>query len=75
MRALLAPNRPCGHIFAYTGGAHNSIKDTFGYYKTDQAKNGGVMNLMHDMGVGSNIYIMIVGQSTLPQHVMIRKRA
>ena len=45
------------------------------YYKTDQPKNGGLMNHMNDMGVGLNMYILLWGQNTLPQYVIIQKRA
>ena len=37
LRALLAPVRPYGYIFAYSGGAHKSIQGHYQFFETDQS--------------------------------------
>lgn len=75
MRALLAPVRPYGHIFAYSGGSHKSISGQMTYFEQDLPQTGGVFNDMRDMGASPNMYVMLCGRCTPEQRQIIKKRA
>ena len=75
MRALLAPVRPYGHIFAYSGGSHKSISGQMAYFEQDLPQTGGVFNDMRDMGASPNMYVMLCGRVTPHQREIIRKRS
>ena len=75
MRVLVAPIRPYGYMFAYTGGSHKSVHGQFCYYETDQPSIGGVMNDLDSKGAPSSMYIMLCGKTTPEQRKIIRRRA
>ena len=75
LRALLAPVRPYGYIFAYSGGSHKSIQGHYQFFETDQSQMGGVIDHVRDMGVAQNMYIMLCGRMTPTQRELIRQRA
>ena len=75
MRVLVAPIRPYGYMFAYTGGSHKSVHGQFCYYETDQPSIGGVMNHLNSVSAPSSMYIMLCGKTTPEQRKIIRRRA
>ena len=75
LRALLAPVRPYGYIFAYSGGAHQSLRGHYQFFEMDQSRIGGAMNHMSQMGMGENIYSMICGRVTPAQRDIVRYRS
>lgn len=74
LRAYLAPIRPYGHIFAYSGGAHQAIRGHFSYFEMDQSHLCGVMNCIDPDNAGKTIYCMNCGRMTPKQKEIIRKR-
>ena len=64
LRALLAPVRPYGYIFAYSGGAHKSIQSHYQFFETDQSQVGGVIDHVRNMGVAQNLCVMLCGHMT-----------
>lgn len=74
MRALLAPVRPYGYVFAYSGGSHKSIQGHYQFFETDQSQLGGVLNHVRDMGVPKDMYIMLCGRMTPEQKRIVRER-
>ena len=74
IRALLAPVRPYGYIFAYSGGSHKSIQGHYQFFETDQSRLGGVLNHVRDMGVPKDMYIMLCGRMTPEQKRIVRER-
>ncbi|MBE0527141.1 MAG: hypothetical protein IH631_09380 [Candidatus Thorarchaeota archaeon] len=75
LQALLAPVRPYGYIFAYSGGAHQSLRGHYQFFEMDQSRIGGAMNHMSQMGMGENIYSMICGRVTPAQRDIVRYRS
>ena len=74
LRAYLAPIRPYGYIFAYSGGAHKSVQGHVQYFEMDQSHVGGVMKYLDPEGVGKTIFAMICGRMTPGQKEMVRRR-
>ena len=75
MCALLAPIRPYAYLFAYSAGAHKSIKGHYSFFETDLTHTGSVMN--HFLKIGSNpmVYVVLNGRMTPKQKELVRKRA
>ena len=63
-RALLAPVRPYGYIFAYSGGAHKSRQGHYQFFETGQSRVGGVIDHVRNIGVAQNLYVMLCGRTT-----------
>ena len=74
LRAYLAPIRPYGYIFAYSGGSHKAIQGHVQYFEMDQSNVGGVMKYLDPEGVGKTIFAMICGRMTPEQKKIVRKR-
>ena len=60
LRALVAPTRPYGCVFA-SGGSHKSIQGHYQFFETDQSHLGGVIDHVRSMGVSQNMYVMLCG--------------
>lgn len=75
LRAYLAPIRPYGCIFAYSGGAHQAVRGHYSLFEMDQSNLSGVMNCIDPDDVGKTIYCMSCGRMTPNQKEIIRKRA
>ena len=75
LRALVAPTRPYGYVFAYSGGSHKSIQGNYQFFETDQSHVGGVIDHVRNMGVAQNMYVMLCGRMTPAQRTIIRNRA
>ncbi len=44
LKAMIAPVRPYGSIFSYTGGAQKSLRGNNHFFEMDQNRIGGVIN-------------------------------
>ena len=43
LKAMVAPLRPYGSVFAYSGGAQKSLKGNYQFFEMDQNRFGGVI--------------------------------
>ena len=75
LRALVAPTRPYGCVFAYSGGSHKSIQGNFQFFETEQSHVGGVIDHVRSMGVAQNMYVMLCGRMTPAQRIIVRNCA
>ena len=71
LRTLLAPVRPYGNIYAYTGGSHKTIQGTVAYYESDIPEIGGAFKHARNMGLSQNMYVMLCGRFTPHQRVLL----
>jgi hypothetical protein len=59
LKAMVAPLRPYGCVFAYMGGAQKSLRGNYQFFEVDQNRAGeGVMNQLNRAGIGEHIYIV-----------------
>jgi hypothetical protein len=60
LKAMVAPLRPYGFIFAYSGDAQKSLRGNYQFFEMDQNRLGGVMNQLNQAGIcrahGNNLY-------------------
>ncbi len=61
---MLAPVRPYGCVFSYSGGPQKCIKGNYQFFDMDQNRIGGVMNQLNKSGFGDNIYCVLCGRMT-----------
>jgi len=75
MCSLLAPIRPYAYLFAYSAGAHKSIRGHYSFFEMDLTHTGSVMN--HFLKIGSNpmVYVVLNGRMTPKQKELVRQRA
>ena len=73
--SLVAPTRPYGCVFAYSGGSHKSIQGNNQLFETDQSHVGGVIDHVRSMGVAQNMYVMLCGRMTPAQRIIVRNCA
>lgn len=74
LRALLAPVRPYGNIYAYQGGAQKAITGTVAYYEMDLPEIGGAIKHSRSLGLAENMYVMLCGRFTPQQRTIIQRR-
>ena len=75
LKAMLAPVRPYGYVFTYSGGSQKSIKGNYQFFEMDQNKLGAVVNHLNQAGIGKHIYCILCGRMTPDQKQIVRKRA
>jgi hypothetical protein len=75
LKAMVAPLRPYGCVFAYSGGAQKSLRGNYQIFEMDQNRLGGVMNHLNQAGIGEHIYCVLCGRMTPDQKQIIRKRS
>jgi len=75
LKAMSAPVRPYGAVFAFFGGAQQSIRDNFQYFEMDQNRLGGVMNQLNEADLGEHIYCVLCGRMTPNQKQIVRNRS
>ncbi len=51
LKAIVAPLRPYGCVFAYSGGAQKSLRGNHQFFEMDQNILGGVMNQLNQAGI------------------------
>ena len=75
LKAMLAPVRMYGYVFAYSGGSQKSIKGNFQFFEMDQNKLGAVMTQLSQAGIGEHIYVVLCGRMTPEQKHIVRTRS
>ncbi len=55
LKAMIAPLRPYGSIFSYTGGAQKSLRESYHFFEMDQNRIGGVINQLNKSGIGEHL--------------------
>ncbi len=75
LKAMVAPLRPYGCVFAYSGGAQKSLRGNYQFFEMDQNRVGGVMNQLNQAGMGEHIYCVLCGRMTPDQKQIVRKRS
>ncbi len=75
VKAMLAPVRPCGCVFAYSGRSQKSIKGNYQFFEMDQNELGAVVNHLNQAGIGEHIYCVLCGRMTPDQKQIVCKRA
>ena len=65
--AFLSPTRPYGYCFAYSGGAHKSLRGHFFFYETDLEAVGATMHAIQRKHANPQIYAVLCGRMTLKQ--------
>jgi hypothetical protein len=75
LKAMVAPLRPYGYVFAYSGGAQKSLRGNYQFFEMDQNRHGGVMNQLNQAGIGEHIYCVLCGRMTPDQKQIVCKRS
>jgi hypothetical protein len=71
---MMAPVRPHGLIFSYTGGAQKSLRGNYHFFEIDQNKIGVVINQLNKSGIGEHIYCVLCGRMTTYQKRIVREQ-
>jgi hypothetical protein len=72
---MMAPVRPYGLIFSYTGGAQKSLRGNYQFFEMVQNRIGGVANQLNKSGIGEHIYCVLCGRMTPDQKKIVRERS
>ncbi len=75
LKAMVAPLRPYGCVFAYSEGAQKSLRGNYQFFEMDQNRLGGVMNQLNQAGIGEHIYCVLCGRMTPDQEQIVCKRS
>jgi hypothetical protein len=75
VKAMAAPVRPYGCVFAFSGGAQKSLRGNYQFFEMDHNRLGGVMNQLNQRGIGEHIYCVLCGRMTPDQKQIVRKRS
>ena len=75
LKAMMAPVRTYGYVFAYSEGSQKSIKGNFHFFEMDQNRLGAVMTHLNQAGIGEHIYVVLCGRMTPEQKQIVRMRA
>jgi hypothetical protein len=67
LKAMLAPVRPYGCVFAYSGGSQKSIIGNHYFFEMDQNRLRAVINHLNQAGIGEHIYSVLCGRMTPDQ--------
>jgi hypothetical protein len=70
---MMAPVRPYGSMFSYTGGAQKSLRGNYQFFEMDQNRIGGFIHQLNKSGIGEHIYCVLCGRMTVDQKRIIRK--
>ena len=75
MKAMVAPIRPYGSIFSFTGGCQKCIRGNYQFFEMDQNRLGGVIHQLNKSGIGEHIYCVLCGRMTPDQKKIARQRS
>ncbi len=67
LKAMVAPLRQYGCIFAYSGGAQKSLSGNYQFFEMDQNRLGGVINQLNQASIVKHIYCVLCGRMTPDQ--------
>jgi hypothetical protein len=70
---MMAPVRPYGWIFSYTGRAQKSLRGNYQFFEMDQTGIGGVINQLNKSGIGEHTYCVLCGRMTPDQKRIVRE--
>ncbi len=73
VKAMAAPIRPYGSVFAFYGGAQKSLQVNYQIFEMDHNCLGGVMNQLNQQGIGKHIYCVLCGRITPDQKQIVHK--
>jgi hypothetical protein len=63
LKAMVAPVRPYGCVFAYSGGAQNLLLGNYQFFEMDQnCVGGGMINQFNQAGIGEHIYCILCSE-------------
>ena len=72
---MLAPVRPYGCVFSYSGGSQKSIKGNCQFFEINQNRLGAVVNYLNQAGIGKHIYCVLCGRMAPDQKQLVCRRA
>jgi hypothetical protein len=72
---MLAPVRPYGCLFAYSGGSQKSITGNYHFFEMDQNRLGAVINHLNQAGIGEHINCVLCSRMTPDQKQIVCMRA
>ncbi len=75
VKAMAAPVRPYGCVFAFSGGAQKSLRGNYQFFEMDHNCLGGVMNQLNQRGISEHIYCVLCGRMTPDQKQIFCKRS
>ncbi len=73
LKAMVAPVRPHGCVFAYSGGAQKLLQENYQFFEMDQNCLGGLINQLNQAGIGECIYCILCGQMTPDQKQIVTR--
>ncbi len=73
LKAMMAPVRPYGLIFSYTGGAQKALRGNYQIFEMDQNRIGGVIHQLNKSGIREYIYCVLCGRMTVDEKRIIRE--
>jgi hypothetical protein len=74
LKAMSAPVRPYRAVFAFFGGAQQSIHGNYQYFEIDQNRLGGGMNQLNQADLGEHIYCVLCKRMAPNQKRIVQKR-
>jgi hypothetical protein len=75
VKAMAAPIRPYGCVFAFSGGAQKSLQGNYQFFEMDHNCLGGKMNQLNQQGIGEHIYCVLCGRMTPDQKQIVCKQS
>ncbi len=75
LKAMVAPLRPYGCVFAYSGGAQKSLRGNYQFFEMDQNRLSGVINQLNQAGIGEHICCVLCGRIAPGQKQIVCKRS
>jgi hypothetical protein len=75
LKAMLAPLRPYGCVFTYSGGSQKSITGNYQFFEMEQNSLGAVISHLNQAGIGEHIYCVLCGRMTPDQKQIVHRRA
>ena len=73
LQAYMAPIRPFGCIYVFTGSSHKWVRGHYQLFEVDQSHISGVMKTLDSDNVGKTIFCMICGWMTPKQRDIVRR--
>jgi hypothetical protein len=75
MCVAMSTQRYLGYVFAFTGGAHQSVIGNHTFFETDQQHMGSVINHYRSIGANDHLLCVICGRFTKSQRQIAREQA
>jgi len=75
MSSFIAPVRPFAYVFAYTAGAHKSIRGHCSFFEVNLSHVGSTMNHFLKTGANPLVYVVLCGRMTPKQKQIVKDRA